>query len=157
MRAIVMFAFFVLGSAQVIAAPLSKTDRAEIAQIPSKFTAGWLHNSRREVMKLFAADAVFIPHDGVRPRVGKVAIQQFWFPKAAAGTVTKFVMTAEGLSGNRGHAILWGKSDLYWQDGKAAYHWPGFYLVSVERRQGRWLVTHLMSSDEQPTSQPLAQ
>src|SRR6185295_3953107 len=138
------------------AAPLTKSDRAELASLSAKFTGGWVHNSRDEVMSLFAPDAVFIPHDGIKPHIGKAAIEQFWFPgSGAAGTVTAFTKTVDGLSGDGAHAIIWGKSDLHWQDSKTAYHWPGYYLMAVERRNGKWLVTHLMSSDERPTSQPV--
>jgi hypothetical protein len=69
--------------------------------------------------------------------------------------VTAFTKTVEGLSGDSRHAVIWGKSDLHWQDHKTAYHWPGYYLMAAERRGKKWLITHLMSSDEQPTSQPV--
>jgi hypothetical protein len=65
-------------------------------------------------------------------------------------------MTVEGLSGDAHSAIVWGKSDLHWQNDTAAYHWPGYYLMAAQHRHGRWLVTHMMSSDEQPTSKPIA-
>jgi len=143
-------------SISAAAAPFTKADRAQVARIHAQFTAGWRHSSRSEVMNLFAPEAVFIPHDGVKPHIGKAAIEQFWFPKAGtAGTVTDFVMTAEGVSGDNDHAIVWGKSDLHWQNNTTAFHWPGYYLMSVQRKRGKWLVTHLMSSDEQPTSKPL--
>jgi hypothetical protein len=108
-------------------------------------------------MSPFTPDAVFIPHDGVKPHIGRAAIDRFWFPPAGtAGTVPAFTMTVEGVSGDTRHAIVWGKSDLHWQDKANAYHWPGFYLMAAERRNRKWLVTHLMSSDEQPTKTPLA-
>lgn len=156
MRAL-LFAFAIgLAAAPVMAEPLTKSDRAQLTGLPVRFAAGWLHNSRSEVMSLFTPDAVFIPHDGVKPHVGKAAIEAFWFPNSgASGKVTSFTKTVEGLSGDRTHAIIWGKSDLHWQDDKTAYHWPGYYLMAVERRNGRWLVTHLVSSDEQPTNQPV--
>jgi uncharacterized protein (TIGR02246 family) len=156
MRALFLLAALFLIPAAASAAPLTKSDRAELAGLSRKFTAGWLHNSREEVMSLFARDAVFIPHDGVKPHIGKAAIQQFWFPPTgAAGAVTAFNKSVESISGEGGHAILWGKSELRWQDKTTAYHWLGYYLMAVERRKGRWLITHLMSSDEQPTKTAL--
>ncbi|MEO5613194.1 MAG: SgcJ/EcaC family oxidoreductase [Sphingomicrobium sp.] len=138
------------------AQPFSKSGRAEIQRLPQRLTQGWLNNNHHQVMALFAPEAVFIPHDGVHPRRGWAALKQFWFPSTgSAGTVTAFTMTVEGLSGDSGHAIVWGKSDLHWQDTKTAYHWPGYYLLAAEHRRGKWLITHLMSSDEQPTSQPV--
>jgi uncharacterized protein (TIGR02246 family) len=140
----------------IAAAPLTKADRNQVARLPARFTDGWLHDSRAEVMGLFAPEAIFIPHDGVKPHVGKRAITEFWFPATGAGgKVTAFVMTAEGVSGEGDQALVWGKSDLDWQDKTTAYHWPGYYLMSARRRHGKWLVTHLMSSDEQPTSTPI--
>jgi uncharacterized protein (TIGR02246 family) len=141
---------------QVCAAPLTKADRAELAALPARFTAGWLRNSHEQVMHPFAPEAVFIPHDGVKPHMGRAAIDQFWFPSArTVGSVTAFKMTVERVSGDARHAIVWGKSDLHWQDKANAYHWPGYYLMAAERRSGKWLVTHLMSSDEQPTKKSL--
>ncbi len=157
MRPVILLAALLAVAPPGLAAPLTKADRAAVARLSATFTAGWLHNSRSEVMGVFAPDAIFIPHDGVRPHIGRKAIEQFWFPATGpAGTVTAFTMSADGVSGEGNHAIVWGKSDLHWQDNKTAYHWPGYYLMSAERRHGKWLVTHLMSSDEQPTSKPIA-
>jgi uncharacterized protein (TIGR02246 family) len=156
MRALFILLAFLLIPAPALAGQLTKSDRTVLAELPAKFTAGWLHNSRDEVMRLFAPDAVFIPHDGVKPHIGKAAIEQFWFPRTgSAGAVTDFKKTVEGLAGDSEHAILWGKSDLHWQDNSKAYHWLGYYLMALERRKTKWLVTYLMSSDEQPTTTPL--
>ena len=156
MRGVMLLGVMLGAATPAAAAPLTKSDRAAVVRIPARFTAGWLHNSRSEVMGVFAPEAVFIPHDGVRPHVGRKAIEQFWLPSTgAAGTVTTFTMTTEGVSGDGDHAIVWGKSDLHWQDDKTAYHWPGYYLMSAERRHGKWLVTHLMSSDAQATCKPI--
>jgi len=153
---VVFAALIVTACHEPVAAPLSKSDRAAVTDLPRRFTSGWLHNSSKEVMALFAPEAVFIPHDGVSPHVGRQAIEDFWFPsKGPAGTVTAFTMTIDGVSGDTHRAIIWGKSDLHWQDAKTAYRWPGYYLMSAERRQGHWLVTHLMSSDQQPTIKPI--
>jgi uncharacterized protein (TIGR02246 family) len=149
-------AILILIGATADAQPFTQADRAEVRKLPQRYTRGWLNNSRSQVMSLFAPDAVFIPHDGVRPHRGKQAIDQFWFPNGrTAGIVTSFTMTVEGASGASDHAIVWGRSDLHWQDKTTAYHWPGYYLMAAERRHGAWLVTHLMSSDEQPTSKPV--
>ena len=156
MRVSLATAALLFNASCLTAAPFTLADRDAVARIPGKLTSGWVHASRSEVMRLFAPDAVFIPHDGVRPHIGKAAIEQFWFPKgAAAGKVTRFLMSADGVSGEGDQAVVWGKSDLHWQNDKAAYHWPGYYLISARRKHGKWLVTHLMSSDEQPTKEPL--
>jgi hypothetical protein len=65
MRGLLIASVLSWSSAQAISAPLTKSDRAELTSLSAKFTGGWRHNSRDEVMSLFAADAVFIPHDGV--------------------------------------------------------------------------------------------
>lgn len=157
MRNLIVLAAILLSACHASGtAPMSSADRSAVGALPSRLTAGWLHNDSQEVMGLFAPEAVFIPHDGVVPHVGKAAINDFWFPATgAAGKVTAFTMTTEGLTGDSETAIVWGKSDLHWQDDKTAYHWPGYYLIAAERRNGKWLVTHLMSSDEQPTSHPV--
>ncbi|WP_309660628.1 nuclear transport factor 2 family protein [Sphingomonas sp.] len=153
-RLIVIAVAMVMSASLADARSLSASDKAAIGKLPQRLTHGWLRNDRNQVMGIFAPEATFIPHDGVRPRRGWTAMQQFWFPaKGTAGTVTAFTMTADGVSGDDHHAIVWGKSDLHWQDQKTAYHWPGYYLMAARRSHGKWLVTHLMSSDEQPTSQ----
>ena len=83
MRALLFVAAIGLAAAPVMAEPLTKSDRAQLTSLPVRFAAGWLHNSRSEVMSLFTPDAVFIPHDGVKPHVGKAAIEAFWFPRVA--------------------------------------------------------------------------
>src|SRR5436853_2637537 len=89
MRGLLLASVLSLIAASAVSAPLTKSDRAELSSLSAKFTGGWRHNSRDEVMRLFAADAVFIPHDGAKPHIGKAAIEKFWFPaKGTAGTVT---------------------------------------------------------------------
>jgi len=114
MRVIMIAAALILAGTGASAQPLTATDRGQIQRLPQRFTQGWLKNSRAQVMSLFAPEAVFLPHDGLRPYRGKPAINQFWFPTTgAAGTVTAFTMTVDNLSGESDHAIIWGKSDLH--------------------------------------------
>ena len=154
MYRIFLVAIIMLARPQILEAqPLSRHDREAVERLLQRFTQGWLQNDRKAVMGLFAPEAVFIPHDGVQPHRGWSAIDQFWFPKAGtAGTVTSFRMSVEGISGNSPSAIVWGKSDLRWQNTTTAFHWPGYYLMVARPNGKRWVVTHLMSSDEEPTS-----
>ena len=157
MRSLILIAAAAVASASAASAkPLSPPERAAVEALPRQLTEGWLRNDREKVMGLFAPQAVFIPHDGVAPKIGWQALDRFWFPSTgAAGTVTAFKMTVENVAGESGHAVIWGRSDLHWQDKTTAYHWPGYYLIAAERRGKTWLITHLMSSDEQPATQPV--
>ena len=133
-------------------AALPPEDEAALRTLSDRFVAGWLANDREAVMRVMAPEAVFIPHDGVKPKIGYKAIDAFWFPDGKpAGTVTAMSHVITDVSGNSNRGTAYGRSDLTWQDNKQRYHWIGNFLISAKKEKGRWLVTHLVSSDEPPT------
>ena len=131
--------------------PISAADHKALRALSDRFVAGWLANDRRAVMGDIAPEAVFIPHDGVKPKVGYKAIDAFWFPNGkAVGKVAAFKHNISAIDGSGDRAVFYGRSDLTWQDNKQRYHWIGNFLFSARKERGRWLVTHMMSSDEPP-------
>jgi ketosteroid isomerase-like protein len=156
----IRFAFLLpialIWSAATQAAPLSAADLATLRQLTQRYVDGWLHNDRSQVMGLLSQDAVFIPHDGVQPHIGYAKIDEFWFPGGKpAGGVTAFAMPITDISGADDHATIYGRSDLLWHNQTQRYRWVGSYLIVARRDAHGWRFTHLMSSDEQPTVEPI--
>lgn len=138
------------------ATPLAKEDELKLRALSDGYVEAWLHNDRQGVMGVLAPEAVFIPHHGVKPKIGWAEIDAFWFPGGkAVGTVTDFRHDITAVSGDEDDAIIYGRSDLSWQDDRQRYRWIGNFLFVTRKEQGRWVITHMMSSDEQPTVQDL--
>lgn len=138
------------------AAPLSSQDVATLKEMTQQYVDGWLQNDRSKVMANLSKDAVFIPHHGVKPHIGYEKIDEFWFPGGKpVGVVVAFTKTITDISGADDHATIYGRSDLKWQDDKQRYRWIGNYLFVARRDPNGWVFTHMMSSDEQPTVEPV--
>ena len=147
----------VVGAASAPAAPLSRNDVATLRAMSERYVKGWLDNDRRAVMGVLAKDAVFIPHDGVKPHVGYKAIDDFWFPNGkAVGVVPAYTQTISGISGADNHATMYGRFDLTWQNDTKRYTWIGNFLIVARRQNGHWTFTHMMASDQDPTIEAVA-
>jgi ketosteroid isomerase-like protein len=150
-------AALIFSSSLVAARPLSAEDVTRLRAMSDLYVAGWLRNDRIAVMSVMSPDVVFIPHDGVQPRIGYDRLDSFWFPNGrAAGTVVAFTQTISNISGEGNHALIYGRSDLTWQNTAQRYHWIGNFLIVARRAGGRWLFTHMMASDEAPTIQQIS-
>ena len=156
MRALWTGFLLLVSSVSAAATPLTQGDIAALRAMSDGFVKGWMDNVRQAVMSSFSKDAVFIPHDGVRPKVGYAEIGQFWFPHGkASGVIPAFTHAISDISGADDHAVIYGRSDLTLQDETERYHWIGNFLFVAHKDKGRWIFTHLMSSDEQPKVEPL--
>ena len=144
-----LIALFVGAPAQ---AALPPEDEAALRALANRYVAGWVANDRDAVMGVMAPEAVFIPHDGVPPRIGYQAIDAFWFPEGkAVGVVPAYTQTVTAVDGGGGRATLYGRFDLTWQNEKQRFNWIGNFLIAARKDQNdRWLVTHMMASDEDP-------
>ena len=133
------------------AASLSAADEVALRDLSSRYVSGWLRNDRAAVMGVMAPEAVFIPHDGVPPHIGYQAIDAFWFPNGKAiGVVPAYKQTITAIDGTSDRATLYGRFDLTWQDDRQRYNWIGNFLINARKDNDRWLVTHMMASDEDP-------
>jgi uncharacterized protein (TIGR02246 family) len=130
---------------------LSVTDETALRDLSNGYVQAWLKNDQAGVMGVMAPEAVFIPHDGVPPHIGYQAIDTFWFPGGkAVGVVPAYRQTVTAVSGTANRATLYGRFDLTWQDDKQRYNWIGNFLINARKDRDRWLVTHMMASDEDP-------
>lgn len=141
-----------LWAASSSAAPLSRNDEAELRALTEQYAEAWVANDRAGVMRPWAQDGVFIPHDGVQPRIGYDKLDAFWFPDGkAVGIVPAYTQTITGISGDDRFATLYGRFDLTWQNSTKRYNWLGNWLIVARKDDGRWFVTHMMASDADPT------
>lgn len=138
-------------------APLSSADEAALRALSDGYVKAWVANDRDGVMGVMAPEAVFIPHDGVQPRVGASKIDEFWFPNGkAVGVVPAYTQTVTAISGDHSRATMYGRFDLTWQNATQRYNWLGNWLIVARKDNGRWLVTHMMASDADPKVEDLA-
>ena len=140
-----------------LAAPLSSADEAALRALSDGYARAWINNDRAGVMGVMAPEAVFIPHDGVQPHIGRAKIDEFWFPQGnTVGVVPAYTQTITGISGDDLRATMFGRFDLTWQNATKRYNWLGNFLIVARKEGGRWLVTHMMASDADPTVTDLA-
>ena len=155
-RAWVVFAILAVTSSGALAKTLTAQDVTALRALSSSYVQGWLQNDQHAVMSVMAHDAVFIPHDGVQPRIGYDAISEFWFPNGSAvGRVPAYTQTITSITGENGHATLYGRFDLTWENETTRYNWIGNFMIVARRAKGRWLVTHMMANDADPKVEPI--
>ena len=128
---------------------------AEIASVIDRYIDAWRRGDADGVMRLFARDAVLMPHDGIEPRIGHEAIRAFWFtPSRAVSGIDEFRFDLRGTTQFQHHALTWGSRVLqYWQGigaDKVTYRWTGTVLIALQRRDTSWEITHFMWDDPPP-------
>jgi uncharacterized protein (TIGR02246 family) len=130
---------------------------AELARLEAVNTAyrdAWLAGDSAAVLRLFAPDAVLLPHHGDPPVVGLEAIRAFWWPpNTAPTTITSLDVTTDGAQVEGGRGVLWGRFVLafsYEAEGRQrSVRNAGTYLMALRRspEDDRWRITHRMWDD----------
>jgi uncharacterized protein (TIGR02246 family) len=132
---------------------LSPEDIAKIKRVHSQYETAWLKGDADGVRALFTEDCVLLPPHADKPRVGQKGLNEFWFPPdAPTTTVTKLLLTPEGITGDGEIATAWGAFEVAWttiQDGKttSASHEGMFLNVLRKQADGEWKFTHHMWDD----------
>ncbi len=132
---------------------LTAADREAIAQVKEAYRKAWLAGDSEAVLRLFAADAVLMPHHGGPAVAGKKAIQEFWWPANSPKTViTKLEVPIDDISGDGRLALVRGRSEVAWtveDQGKVtSYANAGTYLTALRKLpDGSWKITHHMWDD----------
>jgi uncharacterized protein (TIGR02246 family) len=135
---------------------------AELRAVAEAYRDGWLTGDSAAVLRLFAPDAVLLPHHGDPPVTGLEAIREFWWPASSPPTrVTALEQTTDGARVEGRTGILWGRFTLAFswnEDGATrSLRNAGTYLMVLRREDdGRWRITHRMWDDPvaQPASEP---
>jgi uncharacterized protein (TIGR02246 family) len=128
-------------------------DLAAVKRLPADYIAAWRGpNAEREVMRLFAPDAVILPHHRVRPSRGHEEIRGFWWPKAAAPfTIEEFTMEVREARVCGDVAYAWGDQSLRWSSESSGKRTvtsnAGTFLMVLRRAPGGWLFDALMWDD----------
>lgn len=100
---------------------LTDKDRAEIRELDQIFVNAWLKDEKKDVLGVFAADAMLLP-PGSNPVTGLKNIEAYWFPSDGSVTkITGFDRKIEEIWGTRKLAFLRSTATLCWtyeKDGK---------------------------------------
>jgi uncharacterized protein (TIGR02246 family) len=131
----------------------------ELRAINDAYRTAWLAGDSAGVLRLFAPEAVLLPHHGDPPVVGLDAIRRFWWPAGSPPTtITALEITTEGASADGDTGTLWGRFSLAfsYQDmgGRRSVRNAGTYLMVLRRTsEGGWRITHRMWDDPVPVQQ----
>jgi uncharacterized protein (TIGR02246 family) len=135
------------------APPIGGADVSSLRAVNDSYRAAWLAGDSAAVLRLFAADAVLLPHHGDPPVIGLAAIRSFWWPPdAPPTTVTTMDLTTEGAEVEGETGVLWGRFTLafsFESEGKVrSLRNAGTYLMVLRRESaGEWRITHRMWDD----------
>ncbi|MCI0353097.1 MAG: nuclear transport factor 2 family protein [Acidobacteriales bacterium] len=148
-----------LVAAQGCSPELAAKDVAAIEAVHQAYRQAWLRNDKNGVLKLFAENAVIMPHHGDEPRVGMKAIEAFWFPPGGALLkITEFELKTDEIGGSGCLAYRRGHFSLAWTTAvngttKTTSN-AGTYLDILRKQpDGSWKITHHMWDDPVPQVQ----
>jgi len=133
---------------------LSDDDIAKIKKVHARYEETWLKGDADGVLALFTEDCVLLPPHADKPRIGTQGLKDFWFPpNSPKTTITKLVLTPEGIGGDGQLAYVWGAHEVAWtteQDGKttSASHKGRFLNVLRKQPDGNWKFSHHMWDDQ---------
>ena len=128
-------------------------DGRSLRAVNEAYRAAWLAGDSAAVLRLFASDAVLLPHHGDPPVVGLAAIQAFWWPPdGPPTTVTSMDITTDGAEVTADQGVLWGRFALafsFEMNGQQrSLRNAGTYLMVLRRQADReWRITHRMWDD----------
>jgi uncharacterized protein (TIGR02246 family) len=131
----------------------SNADAHSLQEVNEAYRAAWLAGDSAAVLRLFARDAVLLPHHGETPVVGLPAIRDFWWPPdAPPTTITTLDITTDGAEVDGDQGVLWGRFALAFNfetDGRQrTMRNAGTYLMVLRRTpDAEWRITHRMWDD----------
>jgi len=139
---------------------LTAADQAKIRTVLEAYRSAWLANDADAVLRLFAENAVLMPHHGVEPVLGRKAARAFWFPAGGPPTtITAFTQTIDQIDGGGDVAYVRGHSKVEWTTGtgpELKRSGNAGTNLTILRRQpdGSWRIAVLMWDDPPPQNLP---
>ncbi len=123
-----------------------------LREVHEAYRRAWLASDTEGVMRLFAPDAVLMPHHGLAPVVGAKAIRSFWFAPGPPTVITRLDLELDELSVQDATGLVRGRSHVEWtvEKGATVERWAnaGTFLTVLRRGpDGAWLITHHMWDD----------
>lgn len=149
----IVVVWFLSPAVALTASSLSASDVAEIKQVHQKYEQMWLKGDANGVRSLFTDDCVLFPPHGDKPKVGKKAMNEFWFPPDAPPTqITKLVVTPQDIGGDGQIAYVWGTDEVAWTtvaegENTTSSHAGIFLNVLKKQSDGHWKISHHMWDD----------
>lgn len=127
-------------------------DARAIRAVHEAYRRAWLANDAEGVMRLFAPEAVLLPHHGVPPVVGSEAIRAFWFAPGPPTTITRLDLQLDEVSVRGDTGLVRGRSQVEWTLEKSGTleRWANagtFLTVLRLDPDGAWRITHHMWDD----------
>jgi uncharacterized protein (TIGR02246 family) len=121
--------------------------------VNNAYRTAWLAGDSAAVLRLFAPDAVLLPHHGGPPIVGLDAIRTFWWPpNTPAAAINSLDITTDGADLDGQVGILWGRFAVAFSfesgDQVRTVRNAGTYLMVLRQGPtGAWRITHRMWDD----------
>jgi uncharacterized protein (TIGR02246 family) len=133
-------------------APPPDADATAIRELHAEYRRAWLANDSEGVLRLFAPNAVLLPHHGLPAVVGAEAIRAFWFAPGPTTTITRLDLELDEASVHGDTGVVCGRSPVGWtvQQPSGPERWEnaGTFLTLLRRdADGRWRITHHMWDD----------
>ncbi len=133
-------------------APRADADVQALRAVNDAYRGAWLANDAEGVMRLFAPDAVLMPHHGLAPVVGSEEIRAFWFAPGPATTITRLDLQLDDISVRDDTGLVRGRSQVEWtvakEGGVERWRNAGTFLTVLRREPGgAWRITHHMWDD----------
>lgn len=144
-----------MGSAVLTAKPPGPTpgDIQAIAGQIEAYRKAWLDGDPKRVLAMFTEDAVFLPHHGLEPVVGREALRAFWWPPGAGvTTIVRFDLETSAIEGTSDLIYAWGRQRLEWttkdDKGVTRSRTQGNHLTVFRRTAEGWKIALQMGDDE---------
>jgi uncharacterized protein (TIGR02246 family) len=123
-----------------------------LREVHEAYRRAWLASDTEGVMRLFAADAVLMPHHGLAPVVEAEAIRAFWFSPGPPTVITRLDLELDEISVQEATGLVRGRSHVEWtvEKGSTLERWAnaGTFLTVLRRGpDGAWRITHHMWDD----------
>lgn len=94
-------------------------------------------------------DIVFIPHHGVAPKIGKAALETFWFPAGSPPLkIDEYWHKITAIEPVGNNAIIYGRQLLVyeWQGDRVTVGEGNYFILAV-RHSGAWKMRYLVVTD----------
>ena len=129
-----------------------ESEARALREVHEAYRRAWLANDTEGVMRLFAPDAVLMPHHGLAPVVGAEAIRAFWFAPGPPTVITRLDLELDEVSVQGAIGLVRGRSHVEWtvEKGSTPERWAnaGTFLTLLRRgSDGAWRITHHMWDD----------
>src|SRR5262245_22443293 len=88
----------------------AEADVQALPAVHDAYRRAWLANDAEGVMRLFAPEAVLLPHHGLPAVTGSEAIRAFWFAPGPPTTITRLDLELDEVSVRDDTGLVRGRS-----------------------------------------------